>query len=228
MGIRSPKKRDDDPGTVEIHYPLTGEFGCPDEMHVLDLLEQELINVLDAGGTYTGREIGGGEAVLFFEATDIPVFCQHLLRLRDRVQENALLQSARLVIHSTSVSADHVKYRDLNDWLEASRTRVRRRRRRSRIPKVGNFYSIPLTDGCFGHAHYVHHEPRFWDIVQVLDLVTCEPAPLDVLITAQPMFPAIKTIVSVGISHGGWKLVGHMKPDLNFPLLSGYNPKRFS
>jgi hypothetical protein len=214
-----------EPGSVKLHFSLTGNFGSREEIEQFNGLEDELTTIADIAAYYTGREIGGGEATLFFEADDISTFIHLLLDVEGRLESGYLLRSARVVIRWEDFLDHEVEYGSLKDWLGANSRRARKKPKHSRKPELGDFYSIPLLDGRFGHATYVYRIPRYCDLLQVLDLITIEPAHLDGLIGVKSMFPPIKTVVSVGISRAGWQLVSHTEPDPNFrpPIFRGSN-----
>src|SRR6187200_1734941 len=77
----------------------------------------------------------------------------------------------------------------------------------------GDYIEIPLGDGRFGYAQYIHDDRRdgqgYGALVQVLDVISNErvdPVELD---GRGALFPPVFVGVAVPVKTGRWKVVGH-------------------
>jgi hypothetical protein len=68
----------------------------------------------------------------------------------------------------------HIPIDDLDTWLGRLEQRAKPKPRKHR-PEINDYYAVPLPDGRFGHLHYVHEDPMWGDLVQVLSVITDQP-----------------------------------------------------
>jgi len=86
-----------------------------------------------------------------------------------------------------------------------------------RSTRVGDVFSIPLSDGRCAYGQYVHRDTRMGPLVRVYDLVTRSPSSaaqiLRDLRTSGLMFPPIFVGVGAAVRTEMWKVLGRLPVD---------------
>lgn len=102
-----------------------------------------------------------------------------------------------------------------------SRGKSGRPRRRTRLPKVGDVLQIPLSNGRFAYAHYVHFDPGEGPFVQVFDYVTDAPATVAELEGKPALMQPIRCGINPPVREGRWTIIGALPPPERFTVPTG-------
>jgi hypothetical protein len=192
---------------TEVHISLSDEaFGQPNETQHISDVEAAIMAALSSSEEFTGNEFGGGEAVLFF-AVENPV--RFLRKVASILVQAGLIGGATATVSSTESSdgPQRAELGNLATWEAAWKSRPRAKR--FRRPKPGDYYAVPLPDERWGHLQYLIKEPGWGDFVQVLDVITTEPAQPADLIQAKPLFPPVGIDVATSVKRAAWKFLGN-------------------
>jgi len=216
---------------MDLHVRRDDGYGLALEEPIRKFVDELMMLASTIGkGEYTGEEFRPNEAVFSFELRNVKAV---LLRLRSLVEAIGLLEESFVVVRTNAVSDESdlpVPLKEIGRWSDRLDQLSRSKRKRGRRPKVGDYYALPLPDGRFGHLQYVHRDPESGDFVQVWAVITSgQPAGVDTLARAKPLFPPVITAVSVGIEIGGWVLLGNrpLAEPFRFPQFRGTNSLLF-
>jgi hypothetical protein len=193
--------------SVELHIPcLPGEGAV---FEVLGALEMELAQwtTTKGHGEFNGNEMSDTETVLYFDVSRPVKLLQEARRL---LLEHGLADCAHALVSRKDCFNSEERTRvELIDLPEAEGGLRLPRRKTRRKALIGDYYAIPLADGRFAHAQYLAKEPGWGDFVQVVNLVTDNPTPLEQVRSAEPLFPPVGIHVPFGIAKGRWRFVGN-------------------
>jgi len=196
--------------SIELHLPTISSSQ-------FDLLERELLSEISEKklAEFTGNQIGDRDRILFFEAERISSL---LKKFNAKLEQHSLEQGAFIVLQEAGTDQRHTI-----PFEELVTCKIRRSvaGRKWRRPQPGDYYAIPLADGRFGHAQYLVKAPGWGDFVQVANLVCSQPAALEVLAQAQPLFAPVSTDVATCVQRSAWILIGNRHPLVRpetFPL----------
>ncbi|MGJ5814375.1 hypothetical protein [Paludibaculum fermentans] len=198
--------------TIEIAIPLQSE-GLPDAQGLADAdrMERLFLDMLARRTSvdYQGHEIGGGTLVLYFEVARPRPFLKacELLALRHEMKD------IRINLRDIADDCRSGVSFALFAYEEGLTTFAARPGKRSRKPKIGDYYAIPLPDGRWGHAWFVAHEAPWGDFVQVLDVILAAPCEMPLLSGASALFPPIGSSVVHSVKGGKWKFLGNCPPE---------------
>lgn len=195
---------------LEIRVPLAEDPERHDQS-TLDSLVEALISTLhkDRAGEFTGEEYGPQSQGPDPSQWTLFVVTKDAVRVLPSI--GSLFAQAGLLTGSTAIIRRDVvantsdlmfPLSDVDLWLEQVRRFATQPAPRSgRRPKVNDYYAIPLPDGRYGHAQYIHKIPRpiGGDLVQVLAVIQDVPATLQELVDGPPLFPPVMMIVSLAV-----------------------------
>lgn len=139
------------------------------------------------------------------------------------VREHPVLEKAARLIDSgaglarwreageAELGARMAVYRELRARLSRAEELSRRfpKPLRPQMPKVGDILQIPLSDGRFAYAQYVHFDPDRGALVQVLKPVQALPISGDDLDIDSHLIPPLICGINHAIREGTWQVVGH-------------------
>jgi hypothetical protein len=82
------------------------------------------------------------------------------------------------------------------------------KRTRVKLPKIGDYLQIPLSDGRYAYGQYVYQDAEQGPLLQLLDKVSRDPLNAADLSGARPLFRPIITYLNHAIRTGRWQVVG--------------------
>jgi hypothetical protein len=215
---RRRRKRSEDPCFVEVHIALSGgDFGTPDELLRVDTAEAEILQKLQelGCGELHGRQTGAGEAILYVHADAVAAT---LRQINQSLGNQEIREHTRFLVRDELTDAldGPISPTGVEAWLSQRRRGRPTPRKRGIQPRVGDFFAVPLPDQRFGHIQYLRASPDEGELLQVLDVITDQPAKLEEVLRAEPRFPPVKCFVTAAVRRCGWVYVGHRKLDIDY------------
>jgi hypothetical protein len=215
---RRQRKRSEDSCFVEVHIALSGgDFGTADELLKVDTAEAEILQKLrELGyGEFQRRETGAGEAILYVQADAVAAT---LRQINQSLGNQGVGEQTYFLVHDelTDTIEGPISPTGVEAWLSQRRPTRPTPRKRGIQPRLGDFFAVPLPDGRFGHIQYLRASPDEGELLQVLDVITDQPAKLEVVLRAGPLFPPVKCFVTAAVRRCAWVYVGHSDIDANY------------
>lgn len=205
------------PWTIEIVIPLpSNDLPDAEQLAGADAIERLFMDAFhrQQGVEYQGNAHGGGSLVLYYESVRPRSFlksCRSLTLLHNI--EGATVRAQNIADDQRAGESFTLDdYEKLLPVLNATAVK------RSRNPKIGDYYALPLSDGRWGHALYVTHEAPWGDFIQVLDIIRDSPSNIETLIAASALFPPVGTYVARSAKIGRWKYLGNC-PTTPVPIM---------
>lgn len=79
---------------------------------------------------------------------------------------------------------------------------------RVKLPKVGDYLQIPLSDGRYAYGQYVFWHESEGPLLQIFDLIAISPVAVNDLVGTKPLFPPIVTYLNHAVRTGRWQIIG--------------------
>lgn len=112
-------------------------------------------------------------------------------------------------VGGTALAEREAVYQDLRSRIESNdKNKSGTLRRRVKLPKVGDFLQIPLSDGRYAYGQYVFHDDIKGPLLQVFDRFTSVPVDVEHVELAGPLFPPVVTYLNHAVRTGRWQIIG--------------------